>query len=225
MRQRRAFTLIELLVVIAIIAILAAILFPVFAKAREAARATTCKSNLKQIGTAAAMYAQDYDELVVPAIFAPVSGSYGNLVYWVDLLTPYTKNTKLSRCPSYSQASVGYGYQQADMHYSFNVLEQTPTWCGNSLTAIPSISMAAIQAPADKIQATDLLWGGQPGCFDTFTGWFYPGKFTDGTYTAREPGKHNGGRNALYYDGHVKFVKDEFWTTSTAVAALNVTAP
>src|SRR5438105_1882554 len=63
--QRRAFTLIELLVVIAIIAVLAAILFPVFAKAREAARAASCKSNLKQIGTAAAMYSQDYDEMGV----------------------------------------------------------------------------------------------------------------------------------------------------------------
>ncbi len=63
--RRRGFTLIELLVVIAIIAILAAILFPVFAKAREAARATQCKSNLRQIGSAFIMYAQDFDEMMV----------------------------------------------------------------------------------------------------------------------------------------------------------------
>jgi prepilin-type N-terminal cleavage/methylation domain-containing protein len=66
MRQRGGFTLIELLVVIAIIAILAAILFPVFAQAREKARQTTCVSNLKQIGTAFMMYVQDYDETYPP---------------------------------------------------------------------------------------------------------------------------------------------------------------
>lgn len=66
MQQRRGFTLIELLVVIAIIAILAAILFPVFAQAREKARQTTCVSNLKQIGTAFMMYVQDYDETYPP---------------------------------------------------------------------------------------------------------------------------------------------------------------
>ncbi len=66
MQQRRGFTLIELLVVIAIIAILAAILFPVFAQAREKARQTTCTSNLKQIGTAFMMYVQDYDETYPP---------------------------------------------------------------------------------------------------------------------------------------------------------------
>src|SRR3954447_14532228 len=64
--KRRGFTLIELLVVIAIIAILAAILFPVFARARDAARKTTCTSNIKQLGTAILMYAQDYDECLVP---------------------------------------------------------------------------------------------------------------------------------------------------------------
>ncbi|MCS6831601.1 MAG: DUF1559 domain-containing protein, partial [bacterium] len=63
---RRAFTLIELLVVIAIIAILAAILFPVFSQAREAARKSSCLSNTKQFGTGILMYAQDYDEAIVP---------------------------------------------------------------------------------------------------------------------------------------------------------------
>ncbi len=66
-RSHRGFTLIELLVVIAIIAILAAILFPVFAQAREAARKASCTSNLKQIGLAWLLYAQDYDEMVMPA--------------------------------------------------------------------------------------------------------------------------------------------------------------
>ena len=93
--RRKGFTLIELLVVIAIIAILAAILFPVFARAREKARTASCQSNLKQIGIAAMMYAQDYDENVVPAIYdGPIDtpSTYVDLVYWVNLLDPYIKN-------------------------------------------------------------------------------------------------------------------------------------
>src|SRR5579862_2926661 len=89
-RNRRAFTLIELLVVIAIIAILAAILFPIFAVAREKARQIACLSNLKQVGLAAQMYAQDYDENL------PLTERGGDIddaheYYWGDMLLPYTK--------------------------------------------------------------------------------------------------------------------------------------
>jgi prepilin-type N-terminal cleavage/methylation domain-containing protein len=96
--KRRGFTLIELLVVIAIIAILAAILFPVFAKARDAARRSTCLSNTKQIGTAILMYAQDYDEMLVPPSVGTcqAADSFG----WGDLVQPYAKNTGLLQCPS-----------------------------------------------------------------------------------------------------------------------------
>jgi prepilin-type N-terminal cleavage/methylation domain-containing protein/prepilin-type processing-associated H-X9-DG protein len=86
--KKTGFTLIELLVVIAIIAILAAILFPVFAQAREKARQTTCTSNLKQIGSALLMYAQDYDEFFpTPAYNA--SGTAGTNRYWQDLVAVY----------------------------------------------------------------------------------------------------------------------------------------
>jgi prepilin-type N-terminal cleavage/methylation domain-containing protein/prepilin-type processing-associated H-X9-DG protein len=91
-KQRRAFTLIELLVVIAIIAILAAILFPVFAQARDKARQTQCISNARQIGTATLMYAQDYDETYP-------SSHWG--IYYL-LVQPYAKNKNLWRCPSIS---------------------------------------------------------------------------------------------------------------------------
>jgi len=99
-RNPSGFTLIELLVVIAIIAILAAILFPVFAQARAAARKTACLSNMKQIGTATMMYVQDYDEAFylcrTPNVYDP-GGPYGST--WRYNIQPYIKNTKIMICP------------------------------------------------------------------------------------------------------------------------------
>src|SRR5579864_98847 len=89
---RRGFTLIELLVVIAIIAILAAILFPVFAHAREKARQTSCLSNLKQLGQAMLMYAQDYDERFCPVLARTDRTQNFYLDTWMHLLEPYTKS-------------------------------------------------------------------------------------------------------------------------------------
>jgi len=118
--SRAGFTLIELLVVIAIIAVLAAILFPVFARAREKARQATCTSNLKQIGLAVQMYAQDWDGLLpfanqFPADPPPADQYHqgGPGVY--DILEPYTKNEKIFQCPSdkdnmYATQGTSYDY-------------------------------------------------------------------------------------------------------------------
>ena len=102
-KTRSAFTLIELLVVIAIIAILAAILFPVFARARENARRSSCQSNLKQIGLGLLQYSQDYDELMVSDRFGldSQSDNSANTNYkWMDAVQPYVKSTQLFTCPS-----------------------------------------------------------------------------------------------------------------------------
>ena len=107
-RVGKGFTLIELLVVIAIIAILAAILFPVFAQAREKARSASCLSNIKQYTLALTMYTQDYDE-VVPALFYGPTGSLVSydpalppryFSTWTDFLQPYIKSKQVLRCPS-----------------------------------------------------------------------------------------------------------------------------
>ena len=105
--RNRGFTLIELLVVIAIIAILAAILFPVFARAREKARQTQCLNNVRQMTTGVAMYAQDFDETLplvaisVPSYYMPSGGRHtSGVMPWVIVLDPYIKNTQIFACPT-----------------------------------------------------------------------------------------------------------------------------
>ena len=108
-KDQNGFTLIELLVVIAIIAILAAILFPVFARAREEGRRASCTSNLHQIGMGMAMYVQDYDELYPTCNFSDTKTGFppnthfapvNKPIFMIDLLGPYTKNTQIFKCPS-----------------------------------------------------------------------------------------------------------------------------
>src|SRR5580765_8101707 len=114
--QKRGFTLIELLVVIAIIAILAAILFPVFAQAREKARQTSCASNVRNLGTAVLMYVQDYDEQFPLAAYATSGFSF---VTWHDLTDPYAKNKGIWQCPS-SAVSKTDASGKPTTHFGYN---------------------------------------------------------------------------------------------------------
>jgi prepilin-type N-terminal cleavage/methylation domain-containing protein/prepilin-type processing-associated H-X9-DG protein len=139
-RALRGFTLIELLVVIAIIAILASILFPVFARARESARQTACRSNVKQVVTALTMYAQDYDE-ALPLYAAPVPGP---TYYWPNAINPYVKNGALWKCPSDTL--------QVNTLDPNNPLDDTVTY-GLNYRFLSGMSLAGVSKPAETVGA------------------------------------------------------------------------
>lgn len=138
--QLTGFTLIELLVVIAIISVLAAILFPVFAQAREKARQATCISNAKQIGLGIAMYIQDYDQRYPPAAYSEAYGDAhpfkgvrkpggANQWLWPDLVNPYIKNAQVYNCPSLMQPA----YEAAQEVNKFTKCGAYVYMCGHAI--------------------------------------------------------------------------------------------
>jgi prepilin-type N-terminal cleavage/methylation domain-containing protein/prepilin-type processing-associated H-X9-DG protein len=197
--MRRGFTLIELLVVIAIIAILAAILFPVFAKAREKARQTSCLSNIKQIMLGIKMYVQDYDERnpytrlrISPDPATPTTGmgqitnsACGGPYYFVpyySAIMPYIKNNQLFECPSDAGGcNRGAGAWVAGTvvtSYGYNY-------------AFDGVKDSAVHRPSEMVQIGDVMrnmgiWHDDPG------------SYVDGN-------RHNDGWNLGFADGHAKW--------------------
>ena len=217
--RRKGFTLIELLVVIAIIAILAAILFPVFARAREKARQTSCASNLRQIGLAVQMYAQDWDETLPPNFTPgdPYTAANG-VVSWRSILMPYIKNSQIHSCPDYRPS---LPYNGADFDSAGNPTEggylmQMAFW---SYTPY-CLAEGSITRPSQYIlfgdgQASD--YGADGSSYLTF-GFNLGGSTSMGprvvwsrdNYDGSLPfsvasQRHGGGSNYAYADGHVKW--------------------
>ena len=212
--MKHAFTLIELLVVIAIIAILAAILFPVFAQARESARRTTCASNMKQVALGLTMYAQDYDE-TFPVHVATTGmsgldvGNYATAPYtvWINATQPYIKHSGVWWCPSATKHSTVAPTSVSDTNYFYN-----GHCSGKPLAAIEFPSESVLFAEWKyRVHATGMRpapgqlcpvpVGQSSSCPDTY-------------HPNSEWGSNHVGGNALaslrgapwpYVDGHVKF--------------------
>jgi prepilin-type N-terminal cleavage/methylation domain-containing protein/prepilin-type processing-associated H-X9-DG protein len=207
--MKKAFTLIELLVVIAIIAILAAILFPVFAQAKEAAKKTGCLSNLKQIGLGWIMYNGDHDDTIMRAhILTPEKTFF----YWGSwdgttlrdsegLLYPYMRNSQIHACPSFSNrlrgsmGLTGYGYNSAYLSPS----QYSPTW---EEIAVP-VNMTRIAYVAETVAFADAA---------RLNNWQYASPTLEGNAYLSPPshefpsfhGRHSGVGNVLWCDGHAK---------------------
>ena len=226
MHTNSGFTLIELLVVIAIIAILAAILFPVFARARENARRSSCQSNQKQILLGVLQYTQDYDELYPPRDATGVGA-------WPVMVQPYVKSTQIFQCPS-DTATNNMGSSPSNFHTSYlgNSVNGTTTGTAQGVfgrisgTAAYIVSLAAVQSPSTTVLITD---GGVEG---TTAAPFIDRTDTQGSaYLMLVPGTTSGGNNAYgapidrhldtvvigYADGHVKAQKlESFFSTAKA---------
>ncbi|RYG56957.1 DUF1559 domain-containing protein [bacterium] len=156
---RKGFTLIELLVVIAIIAILAAILFPVFGRARENARRSSCQSNLKQVGLGIAQYTQDYDEKMPVAYWEITPG--GRQFAWKDAVQPYVKSIQIFACPSNTINTRGTYNTATNMpaSYSPNSTQLQGAFGSSGGTAdsgsTPAFSISTFQFPATTIQVCE----------------------------------------------------------------------
>ena len=226
MSRRSGFTLIELLVVIAIIAILAAILFPVFAKAREKARQTACLSNLKQISLGGLMYAGDHDDVPVPAYVRDGRTSAERTYYLffyepAGLLAPYVKNAQLFHCPSSAISGAAHGYTpRGGTDYGINI--RINYWDFDVYPPQPLAKLSEIKYPAETVFCVETDWTRSTQDHNTSNSWriiesHHPSYFI--------PARHNGGANVAFQDGHAKWQSVELDPTKGYVGPIPYTYP
>jgi len=239
--KMKGFTLIELLVVIAIISILSAILFPVFARARENARRASCMSNLKQIGLGMIMYVQDYDEryplnawipsvpqsdnsmpgakftISLPSATPACTG--GKCVSWMDLIYPYVKSVQVFQCPSaqVGEGYPGYGYSSGLSQYHSYQYDFSRY---GKIGRIP-VTLSDVQRPTEVFAIMD--YNAQ------FSVYANPSDFgsaarstTPSTYLRVLP--HLDGGNVAYADGHVKWINGAHYKTYSGGSSCDLTA-
>jgi prepilin-type N-terminal cleavage/methylation domain-containing protein/prepilin-type processing-associated H-X9-DG protein len=208
-RKYNAFTLIELLVVIAIIAILASILFPVFGRARENARRSSCQSNLKQIGLGLSQYTQDYDE-TMPMVWAVNAAPYNQ--DWMDAVQPYIKSYQLFVCPSDSRA-IKPALDNRDSSYGVNMGGWNE---GSGAQKGPPISQWFSPAKISAIESVSTtVFAMDSDGFEHSTQWNDIGIASGLNVIAGTPRTLSGGGserhletiNVLWCDGHVKAMK------------------
>jgi prepilin-type N-terminal cleavage/methylation domain-containing protein/prepilin-type processing-associated H-X9-DG protein len=244
-RTRAAFTLIELLVVIAIIAILAAILFPVFAQARDKARSATCVSNMKQILTGARMYTQDYDGQLMPSYMVNVKPDGSPPNYWTYLIQPYVKNWDILDCPSAEGAisadspsrpdrkdrttSVGIGIVHDQLGWTTSIAEASVEFPAELIYVADAATVFEGKDPWDKATPAYEKWLANPdvprppsnvwpaGVLRSPLQYINKGP-QGGKWSHLVPiARHNGSCNVAFVDGHVRAMRPStFWITDRA---------
>ncbi len=202
--QRKGFTLIELLVVIAIIAILAAILFPVFARAREKARQTSCLSNCKELALACLMYIQDYDSTYMNPGWCLAGGGQ---LFWPDVVLPYVKNGQIFVCPSASAPDRATASIPGGKTYGINIY---------GIMNRAGRRESNIAAPAEVIMLGDRDPGCErilaPQCVTTGCGCYGGAHPVANNHYLTD--RHNGGANYAFCDGHGKWMKTDVPTAA-----------